>query len=254
GGPTATPGVPTATPSRTVPAPTATLPPPRTPTPSFTPGGPTATPCPIQFTDVPPTDPFYTYIRCLACRGYISGYSDGTYRGGNTVTRGQVAKIVANSGGLSDPIPAVRQTFHDVPYGDPFWVFIERLSSIGAINGYTCGGPGEPCDGGNRPYFRTYNNVTRSQLAKIVAITAGYNETPTGQTFTDVAPGHPFYRWVEQVALHGVISGYTCGSPPAGACDPQQRPWFLPYNSATRSQTAKIAANTFLPNCQTPQR
>ncbi|HUS15758.1 MAG TPA: proprotein convertase P-domain-containing protein, partial [Chloroflexia bacterium] len=33
----------------------------------------TVTPCPIQFTDVAPTDPFYPFIRCLVCRGLISG-------------------------------------------------------------------------------------------------------------------------------------------------------------------------------------
>ena len=43
------------------------------------------------------------------------------------------------------------------------------------ISGYACGGAGEPCDAGHRPYFRQYNNAIRGQIAKIVylSITGG---------------------------------------------------------------------------------
>ena len=86
------------------------------------------------------------------------------------MTRGQVTKFVAQAGGLTEPIPANQQTFEDVPNTNAFWVFIERLSGIGAINGYNCGGPGEPCvPPDNRPYFRWGNDVTRGQTAKVVA-------------------------------------------------------------------------------------
>jgi hypothetical protein len=36
--------------------------------------------------------------------------------------------------------------------------------------GYPCGGPNEPCDGQNRPYFRPGNNATRAQLSKMLAL------------------------------------------------------------------------------------
>ena len=101
----------------------------------------TVTACPIQFTDVLPADPFYTYIRCLACRNIISAATRPArpaprgqtpcYNGGANVTRGQVAKIVANAAGYADPIPSTQQTFTDVPYTNPFWVYIERLAEPG---------------------------------------------------------------------------------------------------------------------------
>jgi hypothetical protein len=47
-----------------------------------------------HFTDVPPTDPFYCYIETAYNAGLISGYSDGTFRPGNSATRGQICKIV----------------------------------------------------------------------------------------------------------------------------------------------------------------
>jgi hypothetical protein len=43
------------------------------------------------------------------------------------------------------------------------------MAWLGLINGYPCGGEGEPCDPLNLPYFRPGNNITRGQAAKIVA-------------------------------------------------------------------------------------
>src|SRR5262249_17291776 len=149
-------------------------------------------------------------IRCLACRGIISGYADGTFRPYATVTRGQASKMIANAAGLADPIPSTQQTFEDVPYTQPFWLFIERLGGPGYISGYTCGGAGEPCvPPGNRPYFRPNASITRGQIAKVDANTAQYGEVipSTQQTFEDVLYSNPFWLFIERVSLHGVIAG-----------------------------------------------
>ena len=224
----------------------------------------TPTACTIEFSDVPGGSTFYTYVRCLACRGIVGGYPCGGpgepcpgtyYRPNNNVTRGQVSKIVAQSAAFEDPIPSTQQTFEDVAVGSTFWVYIERLSSRGIIGGYPCGGPNEPCVApDNRPYFRANNNVTRGQLSKIVAGAAGYTETPTGQTFEDVAPGSTFYLYVERVASRGIVGGYPCGGPGEPCSPPGNRPYFRPANNATRGQMSKIAAQAFYPNCQTPAR
>jgi hypothetical protein len=245
---------------------TATAPPSSTPTPSLTvtvEPSPSATECALQFNDVGPTHPFAGPIRCLACEGILSGYGcgapnepcPGTYfRVYNPVTRGQLAKIVALSAGLADPVAPDRQTFADVPPSHPLWLPIERIASHGVISGYACGGLSEPCDAARRPYFRPQNNVTRGQLAKIVAGAAGFQEAPTSQTFADVPPGSAFYTGIEQIATRNIISGYTCGASPAGPCDgADQRPYFLPANAVTRGQTAKIAGAAFLSTCDAPR-
>jgi len=217
----------------------------------------TATPtaCTIAFTDVDPANPFYPFIRCLACRGVFSGYADGTFRWGANVTRGQTAKIVANAAQVNDSIPPAQQTFSDAAPASPFWLWIERLAGRGVISGYPCGGPGEPCDPTLRPYFRPGADVTRGQLAKIVAETAHFADpVPTAQqTFHDVDAANPFWRWIERLAGRGVISGYACGGP-GEPCDPQGRPYFRWGAPTTRGQLAKIAAQTFFPACQTPAR
>jgi hypothetical protein len=257
---------PSATVTRTGTPPTATAT--RTATVTGTGTPPTATPsatvCPVQFNDVPPGSTFYDYVRCLACRGLVGGYPCGGpgepcpgpyFRPNNDVTRGQLAKIVAQSAGLPDPIPSSQQTIEDVPNSGTFWLWIEQLSGRGVIGGYPCGGPFEPCVGpANRPYFRPNNPATRGQIAKIVSNTAGYTETPTGQTFEDVPVGSPFYLFIERIAARGIVRGYSCGGPGEPCVAPANRPYFRPGNPTTRGQMSKIAANTFLPNCQTPAR
>jgi hypothetical protein len=228
--------------SITVPQGTATVTSPSaTSTDTSTPGPePSTTACSITFSDVPAGSTFYPYVQCLACRGIVGGYSDGTYRPNNSVTRGQASKIIANSAGWFDVIPPQQQTFNDVPSGSTFWMFIERAYWHGAIAGYPCGGPDEPCPG---IYFRPGNTLTRGQIAKIASIAAGYEDAipPQQQTFNDVPPGSTFWLYVERVALNGVVNGYPDGT-------------YRPQNSVTRGQLAKIASNAFFPDCDTAPR
>ncbi|MEA2574051.1 MAG: hypothetical protein QOH93_1349 [Chloroflexia bacterium] len=226
-----------ATPTTTGTPPTATASPTASPTPL----------CDIQYSDVPPGSPFYSFIECLACKGIVSGYPDGTFRPNDLLTRGQLSKIVSQSAGFHEPVMA--QTYADVAPGSPFYNYIGRLSSRNVISGYPCGGVGEPCDAQNRPYFRSNTPASRGQLSKIVSNTKSYTEDPGTQLFTDVSPGSPFYDYINRLANRGVISGYPCGG--AGeTCDDSNRPYFRPNFNVTRGQAAKIVSNTFFPNCQ----
>jgi subtilisin family serine protease/subtilisin-like proprotein convertase family protein len=210
------------------------------------------TSCPLTFSDVPPSNTFYQYVRCLVCRGIISGYNDNTFRPNNDITRGQIAKIVSQSAGFSDP--AGSQIYEDVPEASPFYTWIQRLSNRGLVGGYPCGlVPEEPCVlPDNRPYFRPNASATRGQLSKIVASAAGITTNPTEQTYEDVGTTNTFYVWIEQLTQLGVMGGYPCGTVPSEPCGPDNRPYFRPSNNVTRGQASKIVANTFFPNCVTP--
>jgi hypothetical protein len=204
----------------------------------------------IAFPDVPPGSTFYQFVRCLACLGIVNGYPDGKFKPNNPVTRGQLSKIVANSAGFSDPQP--NQMFEDVPVGSTFQVYIGRLASHGYINGYACGGVGEPCVlPDNLPYFRPNNNATRGQISKIDANAAGFSDPPSGQQFEDVAMGSAFYTYTQRLVSRGVMSGYLCGGASEPCVPPSNLPYFRPNNNATRGQTSKIVSNTFFPDCQT---
>jgi hypothetical protein len=236
-------------------------PPPMTPTPTAS-----ATPpaCTITFTDVPVSNTFYPFVRCLACQGIISGYEcggagepcnandDPYFRPNNPVTRGQLAKIVSESAGFAEEVPPSQYTFTDVPYGSTFWVWVERLANREVMAGYPCGSPNEPCDDQDRPYFRPGNGATRGQLTKIVSNAANFTDTipPTQYTFTDVPPTHTFWLFVERLLTNrpDVMAGYPCGGT-GEPCDTESRPYFRPNNPLTRGQTSKIVANTFFPDC-----
>jgi hypothetical protein len=181
--------------------------------------------CQVSFTDVPEGSTFYSFVQCLACKGILGGYSDGTFRTNNDVTRGQLSKIVSNAAGFNEAVTG--QTFSDVAPDSPFYAYVERMVSRGIISGYGDG------------TFRPNNNATRGQISKIVANARNYTEPVSGQTFSDVAPDSPFYAYIERMVSRGIISGYGDGT-------------FRPNANATRGQTAKIVSNAFFPNCQTP--
>jgi glucose/arabinose dehydrogenase/plastocyanin len=138
------------------------------------------------FEDVPPGSTFFQFVERLAHANVMGGYQCGIdpnepcgpenrpyFRPDANATRGQLTKIVSNAAGFNDDLPPGTQTFTDVPTDGTFWLYIERLllNRPGVMSGYPCGGPGEPCDSENRPYFRPNNPLTRGQTAKIVSNT-----------------------------------------------------------------------------------
>lgn len=148
-----------------------------------------------SFADVPPGSPFHIYVETAARRSIIGGYPCGRpgeacdddsrpyFRPNNSVTRGQITKIVVLSAGWSE-LNNRPQTFADVPPGSTFFGFVESANERAIVGGYPCGGPGEPCDTGNRPYFRPGATTTRAQISKMVWLalphpTATATPTPT---------------------------------------------------------------------------
>lgn len=182
--------------------------------------GPYATP----FSDVnctPSSDPngqpdyFCLSSTYLASRGWISGYSNGTFRPWNATTRGQVCKIVVSAKGW--PIDTTGGPhFSDVPASDPFYNFIETAYHHNIITGYSDG------------TFRPGNNVTRAQFTKIIVIAQEWNlQIPSTPHFTDVSTTHTFYAYVETAYYYGIIAGYSDGT-------------FRPDNNILRGQITKM--------------
>ena len=216
---------------------------------------PTATPtlapprCPGErFTDVCPTDYFYTPVLALNDAGIIYGYDtvppcDNSlhipcFKPYNNSTRGQVAKIVSLAAGFQEPVS--EQTFEDIPPGHTFYAYIERLADRAIISGYPCGQQGEPCNPpSNRPYFRPGNVVSRGQLSKIISGAFNFTEPVSGQMFEDVLPASTFYEYIQRLVARAIINGYPCGGP-GEPCGVGNKPYFRPANSAARGQTAKI--------------
>jgi amidase len=171
---------------------------------------------------VQPADWFYEPVRWLVCNSVASGYSDGTFKPGNNSTRGQLTKFIVLATGwpLLDP---VTPRFSDVPRNSPFYMYVETAAAHNALSGYADG------------TFRPGNDITRSQLCKIVVLARGWTLiTPGVAAFSDVEVGSPFYSYVETAFRHNVVSGYSDST-------------FRPGNSATRAQLAKIIQRAYQP-------
>jgi hypothetical protein len=166
----------------------------------------TATSCPINFSDVHPTDYFYEAVRFLYCEGAVSGYADGTFRPYDNTTRGQLCKIVVVAMHWDIYTPPT-PTFTDVLPGSPFYTYNT---------------------------FRPDNNVTRGQLCKIVALARGwYVRLSCNVFFSDVLGDNPFFDQIRALAGRGLISGYSDRT-------------FRPGNNATRGQISKVVYLTVL--------
>ncbi|MEP6775818.1 MAG: S-layer homology domain-containing protein, partial [Chloroflexota bacterium] len=111
------------------------------------------------FSDVLPASTFYPYVESAVQHGVISGYSDGTFRPGNDVSRAQAAKILVLGKAwplLSPPNP----TFTDVLPGDWAYSYVETAVQHAIVTGYSDG------------TFRPAISVTRAQLSKMTALSA----------------------------------------------------------------------------------
>ena len=133
----------------------------------------------------------------------------------------QVWAINNSTGQWSLPSTAtfntVGQTFADVPPGATFFDEIQCLSSMGAVSGYDCGGSGEPCDAYHRPYYRTYNGVTRGQYSKMLALSKRWtlvNTPPStyGVSYSDEPSTETFYSFIATGAAHGITEDYRYDS------------------------------------------
>jgi outer membrane protein assembly factor BamB len=108
-----------------------------------------------HFSDVPSSNPFYTFIETAYHHNVISGYPDGTFHPGYNVTRGQLCKIIVLARAWAINLTGGPH-FSDVPTGNTFYMYIETAYNHAIISGYPDG------------TFRPGNNATRGQISKIV--------------------------------------------------------------------------------------
>ena len=151
------------------------------------------------FSDVPNNHPAATEIAFLAEEGVVNGYPDGTFRPDAPILRGQVALIMARSLGLIELdgtiiTDTVGPGFDDVAETSLFYPALVTLQGAGIVNGYPDG------------TFRPNENVTRGEIANILAGAYNIERTSTELTFTDQ---HPAFNDAVQALLDQGISNGT---------------------------------------------
>ena len=81
------------------------------------------------FSDVPVGSTFFAPVSWLRDTGLGTGYPNGTYKPGGSVTRGAMAAFLYRAAGSPSYTPPGQATFSDVPVGSTFFKPVEWLNS-----------------------------------------------------------------------------------------------------------------------------
>jgi hypothetical protein len=130
-----------------------------------------------RYSDVPFSMPSSRAVEYLGERGIISGYSDGTFRPGAALTRGQLAKMLVSTmqWGVINP-PEGR--FTDVTNDMWAYPFVETAAARGVVWGYMDG------------TFSPNSSVSRSDALRMVLSAASKHPIEAGQLFVSLPPDH----------------------------------------------------------------
>ncbi|GEM_PF-2011990 len=124
-----------------------------------------------NFPDVDPNGEMSPYIAALVEKGAIRGYPDGSFRPKQSITRGQIAQIVAKAFDLEmGKLPA---NFKDLPAGDA-GKYIKILASNGIVKGYSDGS------------FKPRGVTTRAQFCKILTIAMAVSGVQTAEYYSTI--------------------------------------------------------------------
>jgi hypothetical protein len=165
------------------------------------------------------------YVEFLYTSGITTGYSDGSFRPGQNITRAQFSVMLYRYLGLdASQYEDVKLPFADsskiADYAVPA---VKALYTEGVING-TTGKDGQL-------YFNPNDSLTRAQAATMIGRTQTKGYALAELNFTDAGkiPAYAAF-YIRTMAAQGVIGGYSDGS-------------FKPNSPITRGQMAKILYN-----------
>ncbi|MBB6446073.1 S-layer homology domain-containing protein [Bacillus benzoevorans] len=140
-------------------------------------------------------------ILALADQGIIAGYSDGTFRPFNRITRGDAAVIVARTLGLLDGKNIPSTTFTDLhTVNASTQEAIAKLAGRGIVSGFTS------------ESFRPLDTITRAQMAKYIVAAFGLPLTDAETDFPDVNPNSGLAVYVAALANAGITVGKNDGT------------------------------------------
>ncbi|MFC5648356.1 S-layer homology domain-containing protein [Paenibacillus solisilvae] len=163
-----------------------------------------------------------SYASRLIGMNSMNGFVDGTFRPNDLVTRAQFARILADSLGLKASLSS-SQPFADAS-SFPAWALngIEAVKEAGLMQG---------SQAGNQAYFNPNQQMTRAEIAVVIAHLLASTETDDKQMEYKDAADIP--QWaqasVDRIQSKQVMTGF-----------PDQT--FRPAAHVTRGETAKVIA------------
>lgn len=176
-----------------------------------------------RFNDVAQEDWFHAPVIRLRDLSILSGYENGNFGPGDSVTRGQLMKIALNAAGFNLP-EFTRGDFSDVDRSNPFFRHIQTARRHGIVSGYSDG------------RFGVNDPVTRAQAAKIIMNAFGFTPVaPSEPTFPDVGPNDWFFTPVETLYANGVVKGNPDGTFKPGSIMNRAEAAVMINNAGTKS-------------------
>jgi hypothetical protein len=170
----------------------------------------------MRFPDVPVGSTHRDAVLALDARGIIGGYADNTFRPANTLTRAQMATVVARAVGLSSVQPDGR--FKDVDITTGHAGNIHAVAKAGIVGGYPDG------------TFRPDAIVSRDQMATFLA--RARKLSPRATTFVDVPASNPHAGNIGALQAAGITNGDSSGR-------------YRPADDLRRDQAASLVARTW---------
>lgn len=144
-------------------------------------------------------------------KAYMTGYADGTFKPGTSITRAEAASIIART--FSQSAVTAGVAYSDVAASHWAAEAIGQVSRSGMMKGYTDGS------------FKPNQTITRAEMATLLSrlITSGDGQSAK---LSDIA-GHWAQAAIERMSQAGMITGYEDGT-------------FRPNQTLTRAEAVTI--------------
>ncbi len=147
-----------------------------------------------QYHDVPATYWAYKSITTLSKKGVMNGYEYSQFKPGKSVTRAEAATMVANA--LKLKSSSKQSRFKDV--SNSFWGVgpINAVKEAGILGGYPDG------------TFKPNQEMTREEIAALIAKTFVLKDKGTENTFPDVTKDNWAYESIQRLNENSIASGF----------------------------------------------
>ncbi|MGE5398079.1 MAG: S-layer homology domain-containing protein [Chitinophagales bacterium] len=166
------------------------------------------------FTDIKAGTNVDTYTKYISSKNLMTGYSDGSFKPDQAITRAELATILVKAKGLKLYKPA-KPTFKDVKPGNWAYSYVETVYKAGLLKGY-------------KDKFRPAAKATRAELSNTLLNMTKESEPKTDlpQNIKDVKNTH----WAKNKIAVAID---------ANIVQPINAQSFAPNRNATRADTAR---------------
>lgn len=154
------------------------------------------------------------YVTKAVDRGYVSGYSDGTFRPNNSITRAEFCKMLNSALGISS---TAQVSFTDLKSSQWYYTDVQKAVGAGYIGGYDDG------------TFKGDNKITRQEAAVVMSrIVTSPSKT---RDLSGLRDSSSIASWAKNGVKIVYSKGYMVG-------DNNRR--FNPSGNLTRAESVKI--------------